>query len=116
MDISRRGPGEASLVENGRDLLDLVAAEADEAEFEAVLQRLAALLREGEAPPRLAVTYREGLLDGVLADAAVDVTLIEEDPQDEPPLRLLHRRVAADPAGLEACLARIGGLPPGGGA
>lgn len=107
MEISRRGPAEASLVQDGRELLDLVAAEADEAEFAALLARLEAVLASQEGPPRIAVTYREGLFEAVLADRPVEVTLIEEDPQDQPPLRVLRRRTEADPAGLETRLAEL---------
>lgn len=101
MEISRRGPGEACLTEAGRELLDLVAAEASEAEFDQLVARLQALL---DRPPRLAVTYREGLLEQVQADTACEVVLIEDDPHDEPPLRLRRHQVAADAAALEALL------------
>lgn len=116
MQINRRGPGEASLAEGGRDLLDLVAAEASEAEFDALVERLAALLASGADLPRLALSYQGGLLGPVQAEIPLQLLVIEEDPQDEPPLRLLRREVAADPAALAALLGqaerRLAALPP----
>lgn len=116
MQINRRGPGEASLVEEGRELLDLVAAEASEAEFDALVERLAALLAAGPGLPRVALSYQGGLLGPVLAELPLRLMVLEEDPQDEPPLRLLQREVAADPAALAALIGqaerRIAALPP----
>ncbi|MFC7611497.1 hypothetical protein [Teichococcus aestuarii] len=64
MQINRRGPGEASLTQDGRDLLDLLAVEASDEEFDAFLARLEQCLALREDMPRIAVTYREGLLGG----------------------------------------------------
>lgn len=105
MEISRRAPGEASLVLEGRELLDLVQAEASEEEFDALLGRLEALLRAGDAAPRVVVRYREGLFDGVQADTPLQAVLIEDDPHDVPPLSLRRLPVAADSAAVDALLA-----------
>ena len=104
MDISRRAPGEASLVLDGRELLDLVQAEASDEEFDALLARLAALLRPAGAAPRVVVRYREGLFDAVQADTPLDAVLIEDDPHDEPPVALRRLPVAADAAAVDALL------------
>lgn len=104
MEISRRAPGEASLVLDGRELLDLVQAEASDEEFEDLLARLAASLRRAGSVPRVVVRYREGLLDAVQSDLAIDAVLIEDDPHDEPPLALRRVAVAADAAAVDAML------------
>lgn len=104
MQINRRGPGEASLVQDGRELLDLVAADASEAEFDALLGRLETLLGPQDRPPRIAIAYQGGLLGAVQAEVALQLIVIEEDPHDEPPLRLVQRAVAADPAALAAAV------------
>jgi hypothetical protein len=103
MQISRRGPGEASLVLHGRDILDLVQAEGDEEEFEQALARL----EEGLQPslPRVVVQYREGLFAEVQADCPLEAVLIEDDPHDEPVLALHRRAVLANRAAVEAALA-----------
>ncbi|HWL84083.1 MAG TPA: hypothetical protein VNR89_24255 [Roseomonas sp.] len=104
MQIIRRGPGEASLARDGRDLLDLVAVNATEDEFEQIIDRLAALLAPSGAAPRVVLTYREGLLGTVQAEAPVALTVIEDDPHDTPPLRLVRRMVEPDPAALAVTL------------
>ncbi|MDJ0390396.1 hypothetical protein QMO56_19975 [Roseomonas sp. E05] len=104
MQIIRRGAGEASLVQDGRDLLDLVVGNATEAEFDQIIDRLAALLAPSGAAPRVVLTYREGLLGAVQAEAPVELTVIEDDPHDTPPLRLVRRTVEADPAALAVML------------
>ncbi|MXP65548.1 hypothetical protein E0493_19555 [Roseomonas sp. M0104] len=104
MQIIRRGPGEASLAQEGRDLLDLVAVNATEAEFDQIIDRLAGLLAPCGAAPRVVLRYREGLLEAVQAEAPVALTVIEEDPHDVPPLRLVRRMVEADPAALAVTL------------
>jgi hypothetical protein len=106
MQISRRGPGEASLVQDGRELCDIVAADADEAEFEALMTRLAGLFGAPEGRPRILLTYQEGLLGPAQADQPLELLVVEEDPQDEPPLRLLRRQLSGDPAALEAALSQ----------
>ncbi|MCQ4159960.1 hypothetical protein NON00_08455 [Roseomonas sp. GC11] len=116
MQINRRGPGEACLVVEGRDVLDLLIAEASDEEYERVLGKLERLLVSGRGAPRVALSYQGGLLGPVQADVPVEVIVIEEDPHDDPPLRLLRREVGADPAGVEATVAvaeRRAGLPPG---
>lgn len=105
MQINRRGPGEASLLREGRELLDLTAVEAREEEFAQFLDRLEAWLSSPEEAPRIALTYREGLLGQVEADMPVQLFVVEEDPHDDPPLRLLHRAVPAGTAALDAMLA-----------
>ncbi|HWX51588.1 MAG TPA: hypothetical protein VNZ61_26395 [Roseomonas sp.] len=104
MQIIRRGPGEASLTTEGRDLLDLVAVEASEEEFEQFIARLNALFAPSAGAPRVVLTYREGLLGAVQAEAPVEVIVVEDDPHDTPPLRLVRRPVEADPAALAATL------------
>ncbi|MFC4169095.1 hypothetical protein [Teichococcus aestuarii] len=105
MQINRRGPGEASLTQDGRDLLDLLAVEASDEEFDAFLARLEQCLALREDMPRIAVTYREGLLGQVEADLPLQLVVVEEDPHDEPPLRVLRRTVPAGTAALDAMLA-----------
>ncbi|WP_159999057.1 hypothetical protein [Roseomonas sp. 18066] len=104
MQINRHGPGEASLAQDGRELADLVAAEASEAEFELLLGQLEALLALRRRSPRVAVTYQGGLLGPVQAELPVQLIVIEEDPHDEPPLRLVQRSIPADAAALEAAV------------
>jgi hypothetical protein len=117
MEISRRAPGEASLVLDGRELLDLTQAEASGEEFDALLARLAMLLRSAEAVPRVVVRYREGLFEAVAADTPLEAVLIEDDPHDDPPLSLRRMPVAADAAGVDALLSaaerrlRLGATP-----
>lgn len=122
MQINRRGPGEASLALDGHELADIVAAEADEAEFERLLSQLEALLALRQRSPRVALAYQGGLLGAVQAELPVQLIVIEEDPHDEPPLRLIRRSVPADAAALEAAVslaerrlalqaARQGGTP-----
>lgn len=105
MQINRRSASEASLVQDGRELLDLTAVEAGEAEFAQLLDRLEAWLAAAGGAPRIALTYREGLLGQVEADLPLQLLVVEEDPHDDPPLRLLRRSVPAGPAALEAMLA-----------
>lgn len=104
MEINRRGPGEASLVRDGREILDLVQVEGSEEEFEQVLAQLEELLRPATLP-RVVVQYREGLFGAAQADQPVDLVLVEEDPHDEPPLALHRQNVAADRMAVEAALA-----------
>lgn len=104
MQIIRRGPGEASLAAEGRDLLDLVAVNATEAEFDQIIERLVTLLAPAEGAPRVVLSYREGLLGAVQAEVPVTLTVIEDDPHDMPPLRLVRRAVEADPAALAVLL------------
>lgn len=104
MEINRRGPGEASLVRDGREILDLMQVEGSEEEFEQTLAQLEDLLRPGTLP-RVVVQYREGLFGAVQADQPVEVVLVEEDPHDEPPLALHRHSLAADRVAVEAALA-----------
>jgi hypothetical protein len=104
MEISRRGPGEACLVLEGRDILDLVQAEATDAEYDQVLTRLEGLLQPPGALPRVVVQYREGLFASVQSDNPLEAVLIEDDPHDEPVLVLHRHRVAADSAAVDAAL------------
>jgi hypothetical protein len=104
MQINRRGPGEASLAQEGRDLVDLVLAEASEAEFDQLLEQLEALLALRRRSARVALSYQGGLLGAVQAELPLHLVVIEEDPHDEPPLRLLERQVPADPAAVEAAI------------
>jgi hypothetical protein len=103
MEINRRGPGEASLVLEGREILDLMQVEGSEEEFEQALTRLEDLLCPPSLP-RVVVRYREGLFDTVQADLPLQAVLIEEDPHDEPPLALHRHAVAADRTAVEAAL------------
>lgn len=106
MQIIRRGPGEASLAQGERVLLDLAAVESDEAEFERFLERLDLLLGGDGRRPRVALTLREGLLGPVEAELPLEVVLVEDDPHDLPPLRLVRRVVEADPSALAAMVER----------
>lgn len=105
MQINRKGSGEASLTQDGRDMLDLLAVEASDEEFDAFLARLEQCLALPDAPPRVALTYREGLLGQVEADLPLQLVVVEEDPHDEPPLRVLRRNVPGGAAALDAMLA-----------
>lgn len=104
MEINRRGPGEASIVQDGREILDLIQVEGSEEEFEQVLAQWENLLRPA-ALPRVVVQYREGLFATVQADQPLEVVLIEEDPHDEPPLALQRHSVAASRPAVDAALA-----------
>jgi hypothetical protein len=105
MEISRRAPGEASLVMDGRDILDFLQAEGSEEEFEQALDTLADLLRLAGQQPRVVVHYKEGLFAALQADSPIQAVLIEDDPHDEPPLALHRHTVPADPAAVDAALA-----------
>jgi len=105
MEISRRAPGEACLVLDGRDILDLVQAEASEEEFEQALDTLEGLLSPAGNLPRVVVHYKEGLFAELRADRPLQAVLIEDDPHDEPPLSLQRQQVPADPAAVDAALA-----------
>jgi hypothetical protein len=104
MEISRRAPGEASLVLDGREILDLVQAEGTEDEFDQVLARLEQALRPAGSLPRVVVQYREGLFVAVQADSPLEAVLIEDDPHDEPPVALHRHVVVADSAAVDAAL------------
>lgn len=104
MEISRRAPGEASLLLEGREILDLVQVESSQEEFEQALDALDALLRLADTPPRVVVHYKEGLLTAVQSDSAIEAVLIEDDPHDEPPLSLKRQKVAGDPVAVDAAL------------
>jgi hypothetical protein len=104
MEINRRGPGEASLVVEGREILDLVPVEGSEDDFEQAVERLQALLRPA-ALPRVVVQYREGLFEAVQADQPLEALLIEDDPHDTPPLALHRHAVAPDRGAVDALLA-----------
>jgi len=106
MQIIRRSPGEASLVDGERTLLDLAAVDSDDAEFERFLDRLGGLFGAAGQRPRVALTLREGLLGKVEAEVPLEVVLIEDDPHDLPPLRLVRRAVEPDPPALAAMLER----------
>ncbi|MFC3126114.1 hypothetical protein ACFOD4_13685 [Pseudoroseomonas globiformis] len=103
MQIIRHAPGEASLLQEGHTLLDITQADTGEAEFETLLDRLAQALDPARMP-RLAVTLREGLIETVLSEVPVEVHVIEEDPHDEPSLRLVRRVAEVDPSSLAQLL------------
>jgi hypothetical protein len=107
MEISRRAPGEACLVLEGRDILDLVQAEGSDEEFEQALHTLEGLLNPAGSLPRVVVHYKEGLFATLRADRPIQAMLIEDDPHDEPPLSLQRQEVPADPAAVDAALAAV---------
>jgi hypothetical protein len=107
MILTRHGHDEASLIEQGSEMMRLSVGAAGPDAFHAALDALeAALCRP--APPRLAVVYREGLFAEAVGEAAAEVLLIEEDPQDDPPRRLLRQVTEPRPEALQALLARLG--------
>lgn len=105
MQINRRGPSEASLTQDGRELVDMVALDAGDEEFAALLDKLEQWLAVQQAALRVALNYREGLLGQVEADLPVELFVIEEDPHDNPPARLFQRSVPAQPGALDSMLA-----------
>ncbi|MCI0754801.1 hypothetical protein [Teichococcus vastitatis] len=107
MQIIRRAPGEASLALGERILIDLVAAEVGDEEFEAVLERLEGFLKPTGSQPRLALTLQEGLLGAVQTELPLELVVIEEDPHDLPPLRITRHVVTPDPAALAVMLDRV---------
>jgi hypothetical protein len=107
MEISRRAPGEACLVLEDRDIIDLVQAEGSDEEFEQALHTLERLLNPAGSLPRVVVHYKEGLFAALRADCPVQAVLIEDDPHDEPPLSLQRQEVPADPAAVDAALAAV---------
>ena len=106
MQIIRRGPGEASLAEGEHNLLDLVATETGNAEFDALLDRLEAALSPKAGLPRLVLVLQEGLPGAVQADQPLELVVIEEDQHDLPPTRITRRAIAPDPAALAVLLDR----------
>lgn len=106
MQIIRRAPGEASLAEGDRHLLDLFAVEAGDAEFDALLDRLEAALAPAADLPRLVLTLQEGLPGAAQTETPLELVVIEEDPHDAPPLRMTRRRLVPDAAGLAVTLDR----------
>ncbi len=105
MEISRRGPGEASLIMDGREILDLVLGEGSEDEFEQALKALEGLLHLAGQAPRVIVHYKEGLLASIQADTTLQAVLIEDDPHDEPPLSLKRETVNGNPSAVDTALA-----------
>lgn len=105
MRMVRKSSLEATLVaEDGRELADLVAVEADEAGFAALMERLGRLVAP-ERLPRIAVSYTEGLLGEVRADIPCEVALIEDDRHDAPPVTVRRRSVAeGDSAAVDLAL------------
>lgn len=105
-EILRHSPGEASLVQGNRLVLEFRAGEGGAAEFERILDALEPLLFRDRLP-RVVVTYQEGLLAGVQAEQALDLVFVEEDPHDVPPVQIRHRRVTAAPDAVAAALAEV---------
>jgi hypothetical protein len=105
--IARAETGEATLVDGeGRELLDFVPLGASGTELAALLARLEAALA-APALPRVAVGYREGLIEAVTADIPCEVVLLEEDPFDEPSVSVRRRVVTAgDPEATSLVIAR----------
>lgn len=115
MELRRHGPGEAGLIHEDREILTLLASDSNEDEFNALLQRIALLLGLSRLP-RVVVTYQEGLLGAVHAEQPLDLTFVEDDPNDVPPIQIRRRSVAADPDAVEAAIAlaeRRAGRSPG---
>lgn len=89
------------LAEDGRVLAELVGLDATGDEFDALAEALPDLLQ----PPRVLVTYRDGLLGEVQADIPCDVIVIEEDRHDVPPVAIRRRPVpAGDRSAVDAAL------------
>ena len=93
----------ASLLDQGRVVLQLHAADCGEAEFNDLVGQLARHL--AGTRPRVVVTYQEGLLGAVHAEQALDLVFIEDDPHDTPPVQIRRRTVAAEPEAVAAALA-----------
>jgi hypothetical protein len=104
MRMVRHVDGSAALLdESGQPVLELLPAEEDAEAAAALLARLERLLN---APPRIALGLKEGVLTTVQADIACEVVVIEEDPFDTPPLHIRRRPVASgDPDAVTAVIA-----------
>ncbi|MDO9713035.1 hypothetical protein [Paracraurococcus lichenis] len=113
MILERHGNGEASLVQDGLELLRISALAAEAPVYDALLDGIEATLC-GEGPPRLVLTYREGLFAGAVSEVPLSLVLVEEDPQDDPPRQVRRQRVTAEPARLPALLAGLDTPPVGG--
>lgn len=104
MECVRKSDKQVLIVgDDGTPLAELTASAADPEDFDLIAGRLA--LAVGAPPPRIAVLYREGLLEGVAADLPCEILAFEEDRFDEPAL-VLRRRTIAEPdsASLEALI------------
>jgi hypothetical protein len=113
MILLRHGNGEAALVQDEREIVRISAQAAEGPAYEALLDGIEAALCRN-TPPRVAVTYREGLFANACSETAVDLVLIEEDPHDSPPRQVRRQRALAEPALVEALLAGLDGNPSGG--
>ncbi|MBK1656690.1 hypothetical protein [Paracraurococcus ruber] len=106
MILERHGNGEASLVQDGREVLRISAPAAEDPVYDALLDGIEATLC-GEGPPRLVVTYREGLFAGAVCEVPLSLVLVEEDPHDDPPRQIRRQRLEAEPARLPPLLAGL---------
>jgi hypothetical protein len=106
MQIIRHAPGEASLIDGDRNLLDLLATEAGDVEFEAVLERLEAALNPPAEMPRLVLAVQEGLPGAAQTESPLELVVIEEDPHDMPTLKVTRRCLTPNPAALAVMLDR----------
>ena len=105
MDLLRRGAGEACLMQEGREVLTLLAASSSDDEFAALIRRVELALLEQQRP-QVVVVHQEGLLSEVHADIPLDMVFIEHDPHDLPAVRIRHHRPGADPSAVAAALAQ----------
>ncbi|CAH2605463.1 conserved protein of unknown function (plasmid) [Rhodovastum atsumiense] len=105
--IVRAETGEVTLIDetDGRELLDLVPLGVTGEELTVLLTRIEMALGLTSLP-RIAVGYREGLIEAVHADISCEVVLIEEDPFDEPEVTLRRREVMGDPHATATAIAR----------
>jgi hypothetical protein len=110
MNLQRLGDGEAALLLDGREIIRISARAVDGPFYEAVLDGIEAVLCR-DTPPRLAVTYKEGLFAAACSETTIDLVLIEEDPHDDPPRQVRRQRTTAEPAAVAALLARLNEAP-----
>jgi len=105
MRLQRDGESAASILDGSGDVIaELIAVGEAAEEFRNLVNRIARLLGEGDAP-KVVLSLREGVLTSAHADERVTVVLIEDDPLDVPPLHMTERRLAADNEATEAAIA-----------
>lgn len=105
MKLTRNADGELIIVSaQGHTLAYLDLVGEDTAAQDEMLAQLGMAL-SGAA--RVAVHYREGLLEGVAADLDCEILVVEEDKYDRPPLVLRRRTAQGDGQAVDTLLARV---------
>lgn len=107
MEVLRKSPTQFLVLDgDGTTLAELTAQGATPEQFDALVDRLAMAL--GAPPARIALVFREGLLEESAADLPCELVILEEDRFDQPPAHLRRRLLEqAEPEALDAMVARL---------